>query len=220
MSTTWLCRNPRNISKRPSCLDYRKVSGASSYYAIREQWQAQVFSWIGGLDDTKPRTTSWGMCSQAWPMRVPIRPGWILFTVSLHRCEIAFYIAYSCSQTNAFAPITTQIFTPVEDPSLKEELEEILDICLSDPRLGWDLGVDGLYRLDTTTPDSSGTHQRLIERTKRFARKQKKKEFKKTDGQLATPRYLANSHTSCFIFWICLCSLYIYILCTKACFGW
>lgn len=86
----------------------------------------------------------------------------------------------------------TQIFTPVEDPSLKEELEEILDICLSDPRLGWELGVDGLYRLNITTPDSSGTHQRLIERTKRFARKQKKKEIKKMDGQLATPRYLSN----------------------------
>jgi polyphosphate kinase len=56
--------------------------------------------------------------------------------------------------------------TPVEDPALRTELKEILEIMLSDNRQAWDLNSDGRYvqRRPTEGETERATQVRLMER--------------------------------------------------------
>lgn len=56
--------------------------------------------------------------------------------------------------------------TPVEDPALRAELKEILDIMLSDNRQAWDLNSDGRYvqRRPADGETERATQARLMER--------------------------------------------------------
>ncbi|NER83031.1 MAG: polyphosphate kinase 1 [Leptolyngbya sp. SIO1D8] len=59
--------------------------------------------------------------------------------------------------------------TPVEDPTLMQELKDILDIMLMDNRQAWELGADGKYAQRTPGEDGDvrSTHETLMQRTKR-----------------------------------------------------
>jgi polyphosphate kinase len=59
--------------------------------------------------------------------------------------------------------------TPIEEPRLRAELWDILQIQLTDQRSAWDMQSDGTYiqrrpRDDDSGPSSKGTHQVLMER--------------------------------------------------------
>lgn len=58
--------------------------------------------------------------------------------------------------------------TPVEDPALVQELQEILDIMLTDNRQSWDLQSDGTYVQRRPEPDETirNTHVLLMQRTR------------------------------------------------------
>ena len=52
--------------------------------------------------------------------------------------------------------------TPVDDPGLKDRLQEILDVNLADDRLAWELGPEGCWR-KVEAGDGCSTHDRLQE---------------------------------------------------------
>ena len=53
-----------------------------------------------------------------------------------------------------------EVITPIDDPSLRLRLEEILRVCLADDTLAWELGPDGTWAKVPTTRGMS-THRRL-----------------------------------------------------------
>jgi polyphosphate kinase len=64
---------------------------------------------------------------------------------------------------------------PIEDRSLRRELWDILQVHLTDQRSAWDMQPDGTYvqrrpALDTTGPETKGSHQVLMERTRQRGR--------------------------------------------------
>jgi polyphosphate kinase len=58
---------------------------------------------------------------------------------------------------------------PIEDPDLREELDEILRINLADDRRAWELRSDGSYVQRRPDDDPCDTHERLMERARREA---------------------------------------------------
>ncbi|MDA0867740.1 MAG: phospholipase D-like domain-containing protein, partial [Cyanobacteria bacterium] len=58
--------------------------------------------------------------------------------------------------------------TPIEDPVLVKEVQEMLDIMLSDNRQAWDLQADGTYVQRQPAPDEPerNTHLLLMERAR------------------------------------------------------
>ncbi|NUE01149.1 polyphosphate kinase 1 [Halorubraceae archaeon YAN] len=60
--------------------------------------------------------------------------------------------------------------TPVTDPEHKDELDDILEIMLSDTRKRWVMHADGSYTQQTSDDeDELSTHERLMERTQAAA---------------------------------------------------
>jgi len=55
-----------------------------------------------------------------------------------------------------------EALTPVDDPDLQAQLDEIIDIELADDTLAWALGADGVWHKDDT-PGSIDSHRRLQE---------------------------------------------------------
>ena len=67
-----------------------------------------------------------------------------------------------------------EVITPVADPALRQELWEVLRICLADQRSAWDMQPDGSYvqrRPDAAAAASSqeGSQQALMQRARREA---------------------------------------------------
>jgi polyphosphate kinase len=63
-----------------------------------------------------------------------------------------------------------EAITPILESNLQQQLKTILDVCLSDTRQGWKMMPDGRYRRRRWVPDdesATGTHQRLIDLTRR-----------------------------------------------------
>jgi polyphosphate kinase len=63
---------------------------------------------------------------------------------------------------------------PVEDPALRRELWDILQICLADQRSAWDMQADGTYLQRRPGAAASriardGSHKALMARTRRRA---------------------------------------------------
>eukprot|EP00271_Cylindrocystis_brebissonii_P022321 TRINITY_DN854_c0_g1_i2.p1 TRINITY_DN854_c0_g1~~TRINITY_DN854_c0_g1_i2.p1 ORF type:complete len:1017 (+),score=208.66 TRINITY_DN854_c0_g1_i2:402-3452(+) len=114
-----------------------------------------------------------------------------------------------------------EVVTPVEDESIKKELQAILDACLVDKRTGWEMQPNGQYRLqqppeeeddgldddDTELPtpqlrrneprligaETHGLHQACMDYVARKARKAKKMTAKKKDGRPAHSRRMKES---------------------------
>jgi polyphosphate kinase len=72
--------------------------------------------------------------------------------------------------------------TPVEDPTLREELQAVLDVMLADNRKRWTMHADGTY--EQQRPDSGesvrNAHQRLMARMRQSA---PDFEYEQTDGR-------------------------------------
>ncbi len=68
-----------------------------------------------------------------------------------------------------------ECITPVLDAALAARCRQILDVMLADQRQAWDMNADGSYtqrQPDPANPDSAiGTHQRLMEMTRREAQR-------------------------------------------------
>eukprot|EP00270_Netrium_digitus_P003372 TRINITY_DN13853_c0_g1_i1.p1 TRINITY_DN13853_c0_g1~~TRINITY_DN13853_c0_g1_i1.p1 ORF type:complete len:925 (+),score=264.64 TRINITY_DN13853_c0_g1_i1:272-2776(+) len=96
-----------------------------------------------------------------------------------------------------------EVVTPIEDPSLKQELQDIIEACVIDRRQAWELQEDGRYRLlgvglDLAAPspatelgrlsraETAGLHQALMDYTLRQSMVAKKVRMKKTDSR--TPK--------------------------------
>jgi polyphosphate kinase len=60
-----------------------------------------------------------------------------------------------------------EALVPVEDPALRQQLEEVLAVNLADDTLAWELGADGTWRrlVDGSDGGTVDTHLRLHELT-------------------------------------------------------
>ena len=58
-----------------------------------------------------------------------------------------------------------EVITPIEDPEISNDLQEILGIMLADNRQAWDLQADGSYiqRRPQVGTESQSTQQVLME---------------------------------------------------------
>jgi polyphosphate kinase len=70
-----------------------------------------------------------------------------------------------------------ELIAPIENPELKTQLIQILDDCLHDNRLAWDLDADGYYtlRYPQDSEPERNFHKRLMKQAKKRAKKTKKK---------------------------------------------
>ena len=55
-----------------------------------------------------------------------------------------------------------ELLTPVEEPALREELEDTLERCFADDSFAWDLRPDGSW--ERRTGGTRSVHHELMER--------------------------------------------------------
>jgi polyphosphate kinase len=64
-----------------------------------------------------------------------------------------------------------EALVPVEDPALRQELREMIDLQLADNRNGWDMQSDGSYvQRRSDDPEETGSQQKLISHAEERAR--------------------------------------------------
>jgi polyphosphate kinase len=78
--------------------------------------------------------------------------------------ETEYYIG-SADVMNRNLESRVEAVVPVEDPRLQEELGQILDVQLDDPRSAWDMQPDGTYvqRVPGRRQKDQSSHEKLVE---------------------------------------------------------
>jgi polyphosphate kinase len=89
--------------------------------------------------------------------------------------EEEYYIGSAdCMKRNLEHRVETLV--PVDDPDLRQQLREMLEIQLYDHRSAWDMQPDGSYvqRQPRKEKEQRGSHDRLIRATAKLARDARK----------------------------------------------
>jgi polyphosphate kinase len=81
-----------------------------------------------------------------------------------------------------------EVVTPVEDPSLRESLQSMLDIQMNDPRSAWDLRSDGSYvQRQPADPDAKGSQEQLVDLAGKRHQDARRLRKRRSEGVLKRP---------------------------------